>query len=108
MKEGSLVAEFKKETAPGVALTHSSPGVSYNVTGMVSHLRGGAVLPMEEMSNGAVTVQNGGDDGTVAYCVERIGYIHSNNGILLVVCEVSHPGAKLHAAAKATADLYGS
>ena len=107
MEEGSLEAEFKEEAAPGVTLTHTSPGVGYDVTGVVSHLRGGAVLPTEETSNWAVTVHNSGEDGTVAYCVECIRYIHGNNGIFLAVGEVSHPGAKFHAAAKATSGLYG-
>ena len=91
MEEGSLVAEFKEETAPGVALAHAGPRVGYDVTGVVSHLGGGAALPAEEASNRTVTVQDSREDGTVANCVERIRYIHGNNGIFLAVCEIRAP-----------------
>ncbi len=74
---------------------------------MVSHLGGGAVLPAEEPSDGAVPFEDGGEDGTVADCVEGVGDVHSDDSIFLAVGEVGHAGAKLHATAEATPGLYG-
>ena len=85
VKEGSLITEFEKETAPGVTLAHSSPGVGYDVTGVVSHLGRGAVLPAKETSDGAVPVKDGGEDGAVAYCIKRVGDVDSNDGVFLAV-----------------------
>ena len=85
MEEGSLVTELEEETAPGVTLTHSSPSVGDDVTGVVSHLGGGAVLPAKEPSDGAVSFEDGKEDGTVAHCVECVGNVYSNDGIFLAV-----------------------
>jgi hypothetical protein len=85
MEEGSLVTKLEEETAPGVTLTHSGPCVGYDVTGVVSHLGGGAVLPAKETSDGTVSFEDGREDGTVAHCVECIGNVHSDDGIFLAV-----------------------
>ena len=85
VEEGSLVPELEEETAPGVTLTHSGPGVGYDITGVVSHLGGGAVLSTKETSDRAVSFEDGREDGTVAHCVECIGNVHSNDGIFLAV-----------------------
>ena len=55
MEKGSLVTELEEETAPRVTLTHSSPSVGDDVTRVVSHLGGGAVIPAKETSDGAVS-----------------------------------------------------
>lgn len=107
VEERSLVTEFEDEATPRVALTHSSPGVGDDAAGVVSHLGGGAVLPAKETSDGAVPFKDGGEDGTVADCVEGVGDVHSDDGIFLAEGEIGHTGAKLHAAAEATPGLYG-
>ena len=83
--ESSLVTEFEKETAPGVTLAHSSPGVGYDVTGVVSHFGRGAVFPAKETSDGAESFEDGGENGAVAHLVKRVGNVHSNDGIFLAV-----------------------
>ena len=73
-----MVTELEEETASGVTLTHSGPCVGYDVTGVVSHLGGSAVLPGKETSDGTVSFEDGREDGTVRLpdstklCLDRL------------------------------------